>query len=61
VEKLSLSVTVIKSERALVTRAVLGAESIDHPTTRRDRVSSTTAQYTLPSLVGCSVMSVTQS
>jgi hypothetical protein len=47
VEKLSLSVTVIKSERTLVTRAVLGAESIDHPTTRRDQVSSRTAQYTV--------------
>jgi hypothetical protein len=29
---------------AFVTSAVLGAESIDHPTTRRDQVSSTTAQ-----------------
>jgi hypothetical protein len=44
---------------ALVTSAVLGVESIDQPTTRRDQTSSTTAQYTLPSLVGCSVMSVT--
>ncbi|HVS05823.1 MAG TPA: hypothetical protein VHK65_06610 [Candidatus Dormibacteraeota bacterium] len=43
---------------ALVTSAVLGVESIDHPITRRDQASRTTAQYTLPSLVGCSVMSV---
>jgi hypothetical protein len=35
--------------------------SMDQPTTRRDQISSTTVQYTLPSLVGCSVMSVTHS
>ena len=46
---------------ALVTRAALGEESIDQPTTRREKVSSTTQQETLPSRVGCSVMSVTQS
>ena len=33
---------------------------MDQPTTRREKTSSTTAQYTFPSLVGCSVMSVTQ-
>jgi hypothetical protein len=36
-------------------------ESIDHPITRRDQTSRTTAQYTLHSLVGCSVRSVTHS
>lgn len=45
--------------KALVTSAAEGAASIDHPTTRREYASSTTAQYTLPSRVGCSVMSVT--
>jgi hypothetical protein len=40
---------------ALVANAAEGAESIDQPTTRRDQASSTTAQYTLPSRVGCSV------
>ena len=40
---------------ALVTSAVLGLESIDQPTTLRDKASRTTAQYTLPSRVGCSV------
>jgi hypothetical protein len=35
--------------------------SIDQPTTRREQASRTTAQYSLPSRVGCSVMSVTQS
>jgi hypothetical protein len=29
---------------ALVTRAAVGEESIDHPTTRREKASSTTAQ-----------------
>ena len=33
--------------------------SIDQPTTRRENTSSTTQQYTLPSRVGCSVISVT--
>ena len=33
--------------------------SIDQPTTRRLKMSSTTAQYTLTSRVGCSVISVT--
>jgi hypothetical protein len=47
--------------RALVTRAAVGDESIDQPTTLRLNTSRTTAQYTLPSPVGCSVMSVTQS
>ena len=46
---------------ALVANAADGVESIDQPTTRRDEASSTTAQYTLPSRVGCSVMSVTHS
>ena len=46
---------------ALVTSAVLGLESIDQPTTLRDQASRTTAQYTLPSRVGCSVISVTHS
>src|SRR4051794_39685497 len=46
---------------AFVTSAEVGDESMDHPTTRREYVSSTTAQYTLPSRVRCSVVSVTQS
>ncbi len=45
--------------RALVTRVVSWLESIDQPTTLRLWASSTTPQYTLPSPVGCSVMSVT--
>ena len=32
---------------------------MDQPTTRREKVSSTTAQYTQPSLVRCWVMSET--
>ncbi len=40
---------------ALVTSADVGWLSIDHPTTRRLNASRTTAQSTLPSLVGCSV------
>ncbi|BAK36021.1 hypothetical protein MLP_30070 [Microlunatus phosphovorus NM-1] len=32
--------------------------SMDQPRTRRDQASMTAAQYTLPSTVGCSVMSV---
>lgn len=47
--------------RALVVSAAVGEASIDQPTTRRENVSRTTAQYTLPSKVGCSVMSVTHS
>jgi hypothetical protein len=35
--------------RALLTSAAVWLESIDQPTTRREKVSSTTAQYTLPS------------
>ncbi len=46
---------------ALVTNVEVWAESIDQPTTRRLHASSTTQQYTLPSRVGCSVMSVTHS
>jgi hypothetical protein len=34
---------------ALVTSAAVCEESIDHPMTRRENVSSTTAQYTFPS------------
>jgi hypothetical protein len=40
---------------ALVTSAAFWDESIDQPTTCRENTSSTTAQYTLPSRVGCSV------
>ncbi len=40
---------------AFVVNAAVGEESIAHPTTRREHTSSTTAQYTLPSRVGCSV------
>jgi hypothetical protein len=47
--------------RALTTRLEVCEESIDQPTTRREKASSTTAQYTLPSRVRCSVMSVSQS
>jgi hypothetical protein len=39
-------------------RGLAGVE-IDQPTTLREKVSSTTAQYTLPSSVRCSVMSAT--
>jgi hypothetical protein len=46
---------------ALVASAAVWLESIDQPTTRREWTSSTTAQYTFPSRVGCSVMSVTHS
>ena len=42
-------------------RAAVGVASMDQPTTRREQASSTTAQYSLPSRVGCSVMSVTHS
>jgi hypothetical protein len=45
--------------RALVVSAAVGEASIDQPTTRRENVSRTTAQYTLPSKVGRSVISVT--
>lgn len=44
----------------LVTSAAFGVESIDQPTTRRLKTSRTSAQQTLPSRVGCSVMSVSQ-
>jgi hypothetical protein len=47
--------------RALVTSGVAWWLSIDQPTTRRENTSRTTQQYTLPSRVGCSVMSVTHS
>ena len=46
---------------AEVTSPEVAELSIDQPTTRRLNTSSTTAQYTLPSRVGCSVMSVTHS
>ena len=45
--------------KALVTKAAVGEASIDHPTASRENVSSTTQQYTFPSRVRCSVMSVT--
>jgi hypothetical protein len=45
--------------KALVTKAAVGEASIDHPTALRENVSSTTQQYTFPSRVRCSVMSVT--
>jgi hypothetical protein len=47
--------------RALVTSAAVGEASMDQPTTRRLKASRTTAQYSLPSRVGCSVISVTHS
>ena len=40
---------------AEVTSPEVAELSIDQPTTRRLNTSSTTAQYTLPSRVGCSV------
>lgn len=43
---------------AFTTRLAVWDESIAQPTTRRENASSTTAQYTLPSRVRCSVMSV---
>ena len=46
---------------ALAARSARWDESMAQPTTRRDQTSSTTQQYTLPSRVGCSVMSVTHS
>jgi hypothetical protein len=46
---------------AFVTSAPEGEESIDQPTILREYVSRTAAQYTLPSRVRCSVMSVTHS
>ena len=46
---------------ALVARSARWVESMAQPTTRRDHTSRTTQQYTLPSRVGCSVMSVTRS
>ena len=51
----------IAMPRALVTSGVAWWLSIAQPTTRRENTSSTTQQYTLPSRVGCSVMSVTHS
>ena len=53
---LRVSIAMLK---AFVTSAAVGAASMDQPTTRREHASSTTAQYTLPSRVGCSVISVT--
>jgi hypothetical protein len=41
---------------AFVARAAVWLESIDQPTTRRECTSRTTAQYILPSLVGCSMI-----
>jgi hypothetical protein len=52
----SVSMAMLK---AFVTSAAAGAAPMDQPTTRREYASSTTAQYTSPSRVGCSVMSVT--
>ena len=52
---------VARHAQRIVTNAVLGVASIDQPSARRDRTSSSTAQYTLPSRVGCSVMSVAHS
>ncbi len=46
---------------AWVVDAAVGDASMGQPTTRRAKASRTTAQYTLPSIVGCSVMSVTHS
>jgi hypothetical protein len=46
---------------ALVARSARWAKSMAQPTTLRDQASSTRQQYSLPSRVGCSVMSVTHS
>jgi hypothetical protein len=46
---------------ALVTSAAVGDASMDQPTTRREYTSRTTEQYSLPSRVACSVMSVIHS
>ena len=46
---------------AFVASAAVSDESIDQPTTRRECTSRTTAQYTFPSRVGCSVMSLSHS
>src|SRR5215216_5890200 len=50
---------VMAMPRALVTSGVAWWLSIDQPTTRRENTSRTTQQYSLPSRMGCSVMSVT--
>lgn len=42
-----------------VVKAAVDEESIAHPTTRREHTTSITAQYTLPSREGCSVILVT--
>ncbi|HEU5001559.1 MAG TPA: reverse transcriptase domain-containing protein [Actinomycetota bacterium] len=47
--------------RASTTSSVRIWSAIDQPTTRRLQESSTTAKYTLPSWVGCSVTSLTHS
>jgi hypothetical protein len=46
---------------AELTIAAVGRRSRDQPTTRRDQASRTTQQYSFPSRVGCSVMSVIHS
>ncbi|OJY38733.1 MAG: hypothetical protein BGP03_13315 [Pseudonocardia sp. 73-21] len=48
----------IAMPNASTTSAVRMLLSIDHPTIRREQASRTAAQYTFPSNVGCSVMSV---
>jgi len=47
--------------RASLTKMASQRRSMAHPTALREKRSSTTQQYTLPSPVGCSVMSVSQS
>jgi hypothetical protein len=47
--------------RALITNVESCRESMDQPTMRQLYASSTAAQNSFPSLVGCSVMSVTHS
>ena len=46
---------------ALRTSVVVWVLSIAQPATKREKASRTTQQYSLPSRVGCSVMSVIQS
>ena len=46
---------------ASLTNTASQRRSMDQPTTLREHRSNTAQQYSLPSLVGCSVMSVSHS
>jgi hypothetical protein len=51
----------VAASKASQTSSARRWSAMDRPTTRRDQASMTTAAYTLPSRVGCSVMSATHS